>query len=128
MKRNRRNHSMRGRFFRQWRIPLVSWQGKAKRLIKTLGETGGIGTVATRADVIEKLFNSFLIEKEGKGLHVTSKGKQLLQLAPEDLRFSSTDSSMGAKVNSDCQRKATKTGIHRRYARLCQKYRPRNQK
>ncbi|WP_148358391.1 DNA topoisomerase III [Peribacillus simplex] len=60
--------------------------GESKELIKTLGETGGIGTVATRADVIEKLFNSFLIEKRGKGLHVTSKGKQLLQLAPEDLR------------------------------------------
>ncbi|MGE7604239.1 DNA topoisomerase III [Peribacillus sp. NPDC097675] len=60
--------------------------GESKDLIKTLGETGGIGTVATRADVIEKLFNSFLIEKRGKGLHVTSKGKQLLELAPEDLR------------------------------------------
>lgn len=60
--------------------------GESKELIKTLGETGGIGTVATRADVIEKLFNSFLIEKRGKGLHVTSKGKQLLELAPEDLR------------------------------------------
>ena len=24
---------------------------------KTLGETGGIGTVATRADIIEKLYN-----------------------------------------------------------------------
>ncbi len=60
--------------------------GESKELIKTLGETGGIGTVATRADVIEKLFNSFLIEKRGKGLHVTSKGKQLLQLAPEDLQ------------------------------------------
>ena len=31
---------------------------------KTLGETGGLGTVATRADIIEKLFNSFLMEKK----------------------------------------------------------------
>ncbi|USK70209.1 DNA topoisomerase III [Peribacillus asahii] len=60
--------------------------GESKDLIKTLGETGGIGTVATRADIIEKLFKSFLIEKQGKGLHVTSKGKQLLELAPEELR------------------------------------------
>ena len=60
--------------------------GESKELIKTLGETGGIGTVATRADIIEKLFKGFLIEKRGKGLHVTSKGKQLLELAPEDLR------------------------------------------
>lgn len=32
---------------------------------KTLGETGGLGTVATRADIIEKLFHTFLIEKNG---------------------------------------------------------------
>ena len=31
-----------------------------KDLIKTISESGGLGTVATRADVIEKLFNSFL--------------------------------------------------------------------
>ena len=51
--------------------------GESKELIKTLGETGGIGTVATRADIIEKLFKGFLIEKRGKGLHVPSKGKHL---------------------------------------------------
>ncbi|MBM7618745.1 DNA topoisomerase-3 [Bacillus tianshenii] len=57
-----------------------------RNLIKTIGETGGIGTVATRADIIEKLFNSFLMEKRGKGLHITSKGRQLLNLVPEDLK------------------------------------------
>lgn len=53
---------------------------------KTLGETGGLGTVATRADIIEKLFASFLIEKRGKELFVTSKAKQLLELVPSELR------------------------------------------
>ena len=57
-----------------------------KNLIKTIGETGGLGTVATRADIIEKLFNIFLIEKRGQHLHITSKGKQLLDLVPEDLK------------------------------------------
>ena len=57
-----------------------------KQLADTLKKTGGLGTVATRADIIEKLFNSFLIEKRGKDLHVTSKGKQLLDLVPADLR------------------------------------------
>ncbi len=59
---------------------------ESKDLIKTIGETGGLGTVATRADIIEKLFNSFLIEKRGKSIFITSKGKQLLDLVPEDLR------------------------------------------
>ena len=60
--------------------------GESKELIKTLGEAGGIGTVATRADIIDKLLNTFLIEKKGNSLYITSKGKQLLQLVPEDLR------------------------------------------
>jgi len=55
-------------------------------MAKTLGETGGLGTVATRADIIEKLFSSFLLEKRGKDIFLTSKAKQLLTLVPEDLR------------------------------------------
>ncbi len=57
-----------------------------KELLKTISETSGLGTVATRADIIEKLFNSFLIEKKGKEIWLTSKGKQLLDLVPEDLK------------------------------------------
>ncbi|MBG9487872.1 MULTISPECIES: DNA topoisomerase III [Bacillus] len=66
--------------------PSAFMQGEEKDLVKTLGETGGLGTVATRADIIEKLFNSFLIEKKGQDIFITSKGKQLLQLVPEDLK------------------------------------------
>nr|WP_302660514.1 DNA topoisomerase 3 [uncultured Clostridium sp.] len=57
-----------------------------KDAAKTLNETGGLGTVATRADIIEKLFNSFVIEKKGKDIYPTSKGKQLIALVPEDLK------------------------------------------
>jgi DNA topoisomerase-3 len=57
-----------------------------KQLAETLKSTGGLGTVATRADIIEKLFNSFLIEKLGKDIHLTSKGSQLLDLVPEELK------------------------------------------
>ena len=53
---------------------------------KTLGATGGLGTVATRADIIEKLFNSFVIEKKGKDIAPTSKGKQLMELVPNELK------------------------------------------
>ncbi|MBL4931348.1 DNA topoisomerase III [Clostridium paridis] len=53
---------------------------------KTLGETGGIGTVATRADIIEKLYNMFYIEKNGKEIIPTSKGKQLIELVPAELK------------------------------------------
>lgn len=57
-----------------------------KEAAKTLGETGGLGTVATRADIIEKLFAGFLLEKKGRDILLTSKAKQLLELVPEDLK------------------------------------------
>ena len=66
--------------------PVKYLKHKDKDVVKTLGETGGLGTVATRADIIEKLFNSFLMEKKGNEIHITSKGKQLLSLVPSDLK------------------------------------------
>ncbi len=66
--------------------PVKYLRHKDQNIIRTLGETGGLGTVATRADIIEKLFNSFLMEKRGKEIHLTSKGKQLLELVPQDLK------------------------------------------
>ena len=66
--------------------PVKYLRHKDQDVVKTLGETGGLGTVATRADIIEKLFNSFLMEKKGNEIHITSKGKQLLSLVPSDLK------------------------------------------
>lgn len=66
--------------------PIAYMESKDKAMVKTLGETGGLGTVATRADIIEKLFSSFLLEKKGKDILLTSKAKQLLELVPEDLK------------------------------------------
>jgi len=51
-----------------------------------LKTTSGLGTPATRADIIEKLFSSFCIERRGKEIIPTSKGSQLVSLVPEDLR------------------------------------------
>lgn len=66
--------------------PARFMNGASKELVKTLNETGGLGTVATRADIIEKLFNSFMIEKRGQDIYLTSKGRQLLELSPADLK------------------------------------------
>ena len=49
-------------------------------------EKHNLGTVATREDIIEKLFNSFFVEMKNKEIHITSKGRQLLDLAPKDLK------------------------------------------
>ena len=53
---------------------------------ETLKQSGGLGTVATRADIIDKLFNTHYIESRGKHIFTTSKGRQLLELVPADLR------------------------------------------
>lgn len=66
--------------------PIKFMESHDAKAAKTLGETGGLGTVATRADIIDKLFNTFLMEKRGKDIYITSKAKQLLELVPEDLR------------------------------------------
>jgi DNA topoisomerase-3 len=70
--------------------PVKYMGNRDKQLADTLKTTGGLGTVATRADIIDKLFNSFLIEKRGKDIHLTSKGRQLLDLVPEELKSPET--------------------------------------
>mgnify|MGYP002541835610 FL=1 len=47
---------------------------------------GGLGTPATRADIIEKLYSSFYVEKQGNSMVPTSKGVQLIDLVPPDLK------------------------------------------
>ena len=66
--------------------PVKYMESRDKTYIRTLGETGGLGTVATLADIIDKLFKSFLMEKKGKDIYITSKARQLLGLVPEDLK------------------------------------------
>ncbi len=79
-------HFTEGSLIAAMENPVKYLRQKDKNIIRTLGETGGLGTVATRADIIEKLFNSFLMEKRGNEIHITSKGKQLLELVPQDLK------------------------------------------
>lgn len=56
------------------------------RLRDALKTAGGLGTPATRADIIEKLFNSFYIERRGREIFPTSKGRQLIGIVPPDLK------------------------------------------
>lgn len=66
--------------------PVKYMEERDKKLAKTLHEVGGIGTVATRADIIDKLINGQYMEIRGKYIYLTQTGRQLLDLAPEDLR------------------------------------------
>lgn len=55
-------------------------------LRETMDSGSGLGTPATRADIIEKLFDSFYMERRGKEIAPTSKGVQLIGLVPSDLK------------------------------------------
>lgn len=47
----------------------------------------GLGTPATRADIIEKLYTTFYMEKpDGKHIVPTAKGMQLIDIVPADLK------------------------------------------
>ena len=54
-----------------------------RAILKT---TSGLGTPATRADIIEKLFSTFYIERRGKEIIPTSKGIQLIGIVPDELK------------------------------------------
>jgi DNA topoisomerase-3 len=56
-----------------------------KELARSI-ERGGIGTPATRAEIIEKLLDNWYMEKRGKELAPTARGLELLELVPEPLR------------------------------------------
>lgn len=53
---------------------------------KILEQVSGIGTPATRADIIEKIFNAGYVELRGKSIYPTEKGKQLIKLVPNNLK------------------------------------------
>lgn len=80
--------------------PAKYMSGESQALKQIIGQTGGLGTVATRADIIEKLFGSFVIEKKGKDIFTTSKGRQLLELAPADLKSPALTASWEQKLSA----------------------------
>lgn len=48
-------------------------------------KAGGLGTPATRAEIIEKLISNHYIDRNGKSLIPTSKAFELIELAPPEL-------------------------------------------
>ncbi|MUV39006.1 DNA topoisomerase [Lentibacillus sp. JNUCC-1] len=88
--------------------PVKYMASDERHLAGTLSDAGGLGTVATRADIIEKLFNTMYIEMRGKFIHLTSKGKQLLELAPEELRSPALTAEWEQKLSAIAEGKLKK--------------------
>ena len=54
-------------------------------LKKILKDTAGIGTEATRANILETLVNREYLKRQGKQLISTTKGRELIQLLPASI-------------------------------------------
>lgn len=54
------------------------------------GEHGGIGTVATRAEIIKKLISKEFIEENGKKIISTEKGRLFYNMLPSEIKSADT--------------------------------------
>ncbi|HNZ27758.1 MAG TPA: DNA topoisomerase III [Spirochaetota bacterium] len=70
------------------------------KALKESIQKGGIGTPATRADIIEKLFSNYYIEKNGKELVPTPQGMELVGLVPELLRSPELTAEWEIRLNA----------------------------
>ncbi|WP_300277047.1 DNA topoisomerase III [Peptacetobacter sp.] len=74
----------------------------------TMMEKNNLGTVATRADIIDKLFSTFLLEKKNNDILITQKGRQLLDLVPEKLKSAEMTSEWEKKLQKISESKLNK--------------------
>ncbi len=51
-----------------------------------LEESSGIGTPATRAEIIDRIFKAGYVKLVGRSIHPTEKGVQLIDLVPKELK------------------------------------------
>ena len=56
------------------------------KMREIIDSTSGLGTPATRAEIIERLLSAFYVERRGNSLVPTSKGIQLINIVPPDLK------------------------------------------
>ncbi len=66
---------------------------------QALLDASGIGTPATRADIIERIFAAGYVKLVGKSIHPTEKGMQLIKLVPSELKSVSLTAKQELKLN-----------------------------
>jgi DNA topoisomerase-3 len=77
-----------------------------EHLREVIENASGLGTPATRAEIIDKLFNSFYLERNGKEIHPTSKGIQLIGLVPPELKSAELTAKWEQQLNEISKGKA----------------------
>lgn len=71
---------------------------------KTLRETDGLGTEATRAGIIELLFSRNYLIRKGKEIHATDIGKQLINNLPDSVALPDMTAQWESQLNAISQR------------------------
>jgi len=82
-----------------------------KELLKILKETDGLGTEATRAGIIELLFNRSFLKREGKNIRATEAGKGLIQALPDAATQPDMTAHWETQLNAISQREASYTNF-----------------
>ena len=94
--------------------------GDMKEMKSTLEETGGLGTPATRADIIEKIFSTGYAERQGQSIFPTQKGTELIRIVPPDLKsplLTAEWETELSKISRGEEKKADYIGKMRTYAK-----------
>lgn len=80
---------------------------KDPEIRKVLKDTDGLGTEATRAGIIELLFNRQFLIRQGKDIHATETGKALINALPEMVGRPDLTAQWEAALNEIVERKGT---------------------
>ena len=94
--------------------------GDMQEMKSTLEETGGLGTPATRADIIEKIFSTGYAEKQGQSIYPTQKGTELIRIVPPDLKsplLTAEWETELSKISCGAEKKSDYIGKMRTYAK-----------
>ncbi len=78
-------------------------------LRKILKDTDGLGTEATRAGIIELLFNRGFLRRERKQIHATAPGRGLIAALPDKATTPDMTAQWESQLNAIGTRKATYT-------------------
>ena len=81
---------------------------KMREIMKT---TSGLGTPATRAEIIERLCSAAYAERRGNLLVPTDKGMQLINIVPPDLRQPELTAKWEAQLTAISQGKSQSSGF-----------------
>ncbi|WP_257292316.1 DNA topoisomerase, partial [Endozoicomonas sp. ONNA1] len=80
---------------------------KDTEIRKVLKETDGLGTEATRAGIIELLFNRKYLARQGKNIHATETGKALIKALPEPVSRPDMTARWEASLNQIVEKKGS---------------------